>query len=56
MLMPPYAPSEAGRRKTPDPTMFPTTRAVHIHTPSVGLLLGFDPVLSLIEDVRGCRS
>ena len=37
MLIPPYGESDAGSRKTPEPTMLPTTRAVHIHSPRAGL-------------------
>src|SRR5690349_5569831 len=33
MLIGPYAPSEAGSRKTPDPIMLPTTSAVAIVRP-----------------------
>src|SRR5438874_81332 len=32
--MPPKGASEAGRANTPEPTMLPTTRAVHAHRPS----------------------
>ena len=39
-LIPPYAANVAGSRKTPEPTMFPTTSAVVVHKPILAGLFG----------------